>query len=432
MGLLVNPNGGTPDGVAVIVIENNVGQIIQQPQPEGFSLPVAPFRSPGGALVYDAEAHHLQLSRDAERLLAFGLLDSFVYVYDVGGDNKLYPKLIASVDLAPSGYVGPHDALELADGSFLVTMTGQTNSIPMGIGPGGMIRLSRDGAIISIVTQPVDHDMFESAALSIAINDDELLAYPQFQTHYYYDKQLDPVNEVGKSVVLFKYDPENPGTITSALQTIILADTAGNTGDHLTSPTFWPGGDLNGKEVLFIAAISSGLWALTREAGSDDPFVPQLIYNLPVAGPPPQNSAMHAITFGKDGPEYNKVYLTNTFGDTLHVLDMSNGLPPVGQYFSDAPGSPFPAVLISNPNIHWAAFDKEGEHLYTSNTLFSLYDWILCRYPPTPIRELRRYDVVDDAGNLTSTPTLTVPASPGYGYVKFELRNPAEGFGFVE
>lgn len=455
-GLLINPVFGTPDGISVVEVNDNGNAcLVMQPQTEGL-MPVVPFRDPGNALVYDAEAHHFATDEKKTRLIAFGIINSFAYVYDISCENRLYPKLIASVDLSASGYTGPHDAVELDDGTFLVAMSGQAALKPLvcpapgapveGLGPGGLIRITRDGAFINDVTQPVDHTMFTSAAISIAINENKLLAYPQFQTHYYFDQAIGIPCEVGDSVVLFNFDPAAPGVITSALQTVPLSDTAGNVGFNSTSPTFWPGtlkgADGRDKEVLFATAITAGLFALVRNAGSNGPFVAQLIIKLPVGNAYPAHAAMHAITFTRGDTEevkYNKLYLTDTWGNAIWQMDMSNGLPPVGQYFSETPGSKYFVQKISDPNIHWAEFNRKGNRIYTSNTLFSLFDWILCKYPPdlnpnpTAIsRHLRGYAVDSVSGDVATTPDLELEAPKGYGFVKFELRNRARHPGYQE
>jgi hypothetical protein len=118
---------------------------------------------------------------------------------------------------------------------------------------------------------------------------------------------------------------------------------------------------------------------------------------------------------------------------------MSNGLPPVGQYFSEVPGSTYFVKKISDPNIHWAEFNRSGNRLYSSNTLFSFFDWILCKYPPdlnpnpTAIpRHLRRYAINPATGAVAATPDLEFGAPKGYGFVKFELRNRARHPGYAE
>ena len=433
-GFLVNPVFGTPDGIAVIeVIDNQdgsgcacTGAVIAQPQPEGF-MRVAPFRTPAGALVYDAEAHHHQISKDKTRLLAFGINNNFCYVYDIAGDNALHPQLVASVDLTPSGFDGPHDAYEMADGTFVVTMSGSVASLPdPGMGPGGLIQIDRDGAFIADVT-PVGHAFFASAAISISINEANNLAYPEFQTHHFYHMWPPSPMEVGFKVTFFTFDPSVPGPIPllAVDQQVDLIDPLDVTrvGYHATSPTWWPVA-IGGKEVLFVMTIAEGVWALHRNWGSADPFVVQLVYPLPVGMGYPAHAAMHGIvqTLGATTTlKYNKLFLTDTWGNTLHVLDMSGGLPAPGSYF-------VPLVEIDNFNIHWAAFDVTGQSLYTSNMLFTLYDFNLGKYPPPhgtgPGYEFRKYSV-DASGIPEAQPDLRVPAPTGYGFVKFKLRDGA-------
>jgi methanethiol oxidase len=86
------------------------------------------------------EAHHFGYTADGSRIFAGGMFSNRMFIYDVRRDPRA-PELVRTVDLGPSGYVGPHTAYALPDG-VLIAMMGAADG-----GPGAVLELTDDGDV---------------------------------------------------------------------------------------------------------------------------------------------------------------------------------------------------------------------------------------------------------------------------------------------
>jgi methanethiol oxidase len=96
------------------------------------------------------EAHHFGYTADGSRIFAGGMFSNRIFVYDVERDPRA-PELIRTVDLAPSGFVGPHTAYAIRDG-VLVAMMGAADG-----GPGAILELTTAGDVRAVHQAPVSN-----------------------------------------------------------------------------------------------------------------------------------------------------------------------------------------------------------------------------------------------------------------------------------
>jgi methanethiol oxidase len=93
------------------------------------------------------EAHHFGYTADRSRIFAGGMFSNRVFIYDVATDPRA-PRLLRTVDLAETGYVGPHTPLAIADG-ILLAMMGAADG-----GSGAVLELDNDGRIRAVHEAP--------------------------------------------------------------------------------------------------------------------------------------------------------------------------------------------------------------------------------------------------------------------------------------
>jgi selenium-binding protein 1 len=97
----------------------------------------------------DNEAHHFGYSEDASRIYAGGMFSNRIFVYDVAGDDRSL-NLARSVDLASTGFSGPHTAYAVP-GGVLVTMMGGVD----GSSEGAIVELDTAGDVVRVMPAPV-------------------------------------------------------------------------------------------------------------------------------------------------------------------------------------------------------------------------------------------------------------------------------------
>jgi methanethiol oxidase len=98
----------------------------------------------------DNEAHHFGYTADGSRIFAGGMFSNKLFIYDMARDPRA-PELIRTVDLGPSGYVGPHTAYAVSDG-VLVAMMGAADG-----GPGAILELTNEGDLRAAHQAPVNN-----------------------------------------------------------------------------------------------------------------------------------------------------------------------------------------------------------------------------------------------------------------------------------
>ena len=86
------------------------------------------------------EAHHFGYTVDRSRIFAGGMFSNRIFIYDVEKDPRA-PRLVRTVDLEESGYVGPHTPLAVP-GGVLVAMMGAADG-----GSGAILSLDQDGRV---------------------------------------------------------------------------------------------------------------------------------------------------------------------------------------------------------------------------------------------------------------------------------------------
>jgi methanethiol oxidase len=97
------------------------------------------------------EAHHFGYTENADRIFAGGIASNRMFVYDVGRDPRQL-RISRTVELAPTGYGGPHTAYAVP-GGMLVTMMGSAD----GSGAGAIVELDNQGDVARVLPAPV-HD----------------------------------------------------------------------------------------------------------------------------------------------------------------------------------------------------------------------------------------------------------------------------------
>jgi methanethiol oxidase len=95
------------------------------------------------------EAHHFGYTEGADRIFAGGMFSNRMFRYDVGTDARDL-RLARTIDLAPTGFSGPHTAYAVP-GGLLVTMMGGEQ------GTGAIVELDAEGDIVRTTPAPV-HD----------------------------------------------------------------------------------------------------------------------------------------------------------------------------------------------------------------------------------------------------------------------------------
>jgi methanethiol oxidase len=129
-------SGEGADFIAVVDVD---------PESETFGeiISTAPTGSTGN------EAHHFGYSADASRIFAAGMFSNKIFIYDVK-TNPQAPELIRTVDLGPSGFVGPHTPYAIP-GGVLVAMMGAADG-----GSGALLHLDDQGEIIAAYPAPTN------------------------------------------------------------------------------------------------------------------------------------------------------------------------------------------------------------------------------------------------------------------------------------
>jgi methanethiol oxidase len=93
------------------------------------------------------EAHHFGYNEDRSRIYAGGMFSNKLFVYDVASDPRS-PRLTGTIDLAATGYEGPHTPLAFDDG-FLVAMMGAADG-----GSGAILHLDEAGRVRATYEAP--------------------------------------------------------------------------------------------------------------------------------------------------------------------------------------------------------------------------------------------------------------------------------------
>jgi methanethiol oxidase len=86
------------------------------------------------------EAHHFGYTADRTRIMAGGMFSNTLFLYDVAADPRA-PRLLRTLDLSGTGYVGPHTPIAI-DGGVLLAMMGAADG-----GSGAILALDNDGRV---------------------------------------------------------------------------------------------------------------------------------------------------------------------------------------------------------------------------------------------------------------------------------------------
>jgi methanethiol oxidase len=97
------------------------------------------------------EAHHFGYTADRSRIVAGGMFSNRIFLYDVATDPRA-PRLIRSVDLSGTGYVGPHTPVATDDG-VLLAMMGAADG-----GSGAILKLDAEGRVRAALQAPTNND----------------------------------------------------------------------------------------------------------------------------------------------------------------------------------------------------------------------------------------------------------------------------------
>lgn len=95
------------------------------------------------------EAHHFGYAEDGSRIFAGGMFTNRMFVFDVAADPRQL-RLTRTVDLASTGYGGPHTAYAVPGGVLVTMMGGQD-------GTGAVVELDSEGRVVRTMPAPL-HD----------------------------------------------------------------------------------------------------------------------------------------------------------------------------------------------------------------------------------------------------------------------------------
>jgi methanethiol oxidase len=277
----------------------------------------------------DNEAHHFGYTADGSRIFAGGMFSNKIFVYDVDPDPRA-PELVRTVDLGPSGYVGPHTAYAVPEG-VLVAMMGAADG-----GPGAILELTNDGDLVAAHQAPM-HNGRAIHLYDVAVQPEanRMLASSFAHAEHFMHGVPDP-EHVGNEVVVWDYETKDVVQIEELdLSTVVLRPlrSPGASGGFLPSAFgnsvwFWEDANGDGRfDFDRVLELPEGslpvdlrlsrddrfmyvtLWAggLVQQYDVSDPRSPQLVDEVEI----PQPNMMRI------SPDSERLYVTNSILSTL-------------------------------------------------------------------------------------------------------------------
>jgi methanethiol oxidase len=277
----------------------------------------------------DNEAHHFGYTADGSRIFAGGMFSNKIFVYDVDPDPRA-PELVRTVDLDPSGYVGPHTAYAVPEG-VLVAMMGAADG-----GPGAILELTNDGDLVAAHQAPM-HNGRAIHLYDVAVQPEtnRMLASSFAHAEHFMHGAPDP-EHVGNEVVVWDYETKEVVQIEELdLSTVVLRPlrSPGASGGFLPSAFgnsvwFWEDANDDGRfDFHRVLELPEGslpvdlrlsrddrfmyvtLWAggLVQQYDVSDPRSPRLVDEVEI----PQPNMMRI------SPDSERLYVTNSIISTL-------------------------------------------------------------------------------------------------------------------
>jgi methanethiol oxidase len=277
----------------------------------------------------DNEAHHFGYTADGSRIFAGGMFSNKIFIYDVERDPRA-PELVRTVDLGPSGYVGPHTAYAVP-GGVLVAMMGAADG-----GPGAILQLTDDGDLIAAHQAP-EHNGRPVHLYDVAVQPEanRMLASSFAHAEHFMHGVPDP-EHVGNEVVVWDFETKEVVQVAELdLSTVVLRPlrAPGAVGGFLPSAFgnsvwFWEDADGRGAfEFHRVLELPEGslpvdlrlshddrfmyvtLWAagLVQQYDVHDPRNPRLVDQVEI----PQPNMMRI------SPDSERLYVTNSILSTL-------------------------------------------------------------------------------------------------------------------
>jgi len=277
----------------------------------------------------DNEAHHFGYTADGSRIFAGGMFSNRIFVYDVTRDPRV-PELVRTLDLGPSGFVGPHTAYAIPDG-VLVAMMGAADG-----GPGAILELTADGELRAAHQAPISNGRaLHLYDVVVQPEANRMLATSFAHSDHFMHGVPDP-EHVGNEVVVWDFETKEVVQVAELdLSTMVLRPlrTPGRVGGFIpslfgNSVWFWEDANGNGEyEFHRVLEFEEGalpvdlrvshddrfmyvtLWAggLVRQYDIRDPKNPRLIDQVEI----PQPNMMRI------SPDSERLYVTNSLLSTL-------------------------------------------------------------------------------------------------------------------
>ena len=259
--------------------------------------------------------------------------------------------------------------------------------------PGGFIEMTPDGDVVRAFPKfqyedgkLTNGDLFAGKGVFSVDYDQRLgmMAHADLMTPKMFlcgDLALAPdPDQFGTQVALWSFPESGEPSI---FQTIEL------TSPIVTAPLFIDH-PINGMDVIFVTTFTSGLWALHRPTGTDQPFVAENIYS----GDPDPAATPHGFVHMRLHPSKDVLYISDPYGDILHVLE-----------FGKDPLAPTVLQRLAVDEIHMMKFSGDGKTLAISNGLASILSFTFNETPFAPDYELTEAKV---RGNGTLAPPVQV------------------------
>ena len=386
------PDGGkaAPDYLATIDLDKNsatYGEVIAR-------SPV-PYKKP--------ELHHMSIDAQTKRVALYDLYLSKANIFDIA-TNPREPKFLRTVDLAEKsaellgavpgledakgdpvkvGYAMPHVANRLANGNFLIAMSGvSVPAVPkLHLGaPGGFVEMSPEGEVVRAFPSftyekgKLSNGLFDGNGVMSVDSDERLgmMAHADLMTARTFlcgKLALAPTKvEPGNQVVLWTVgqNAANP----TVFQKVTIPT------PFVTAPAFVHH-PVNGMDVIFVTSFSSGLYALHRPTGTTEKFTLTQVY---------KESSPHGLVHMRLHPSKDVLYISDPYGNQLQVFD-----------FATDPLKPTMIQEVPFNEVHMMKFSEDATSLYVSNGLASILGFVLNPKPfSTPAYGMTEMSVQPD------------------------------------
>jgi methanethiol oxidase len=276
------------------------------------------------------EPHHMGYNADATRIFAAGMFSNRIFIYEVGEDPR-QPRLIRTVDLAPTGFTGPHSVFAVPEG-VMIAMLGNAH----GSGPAGLVLLNDDGDFVESYPRGGEsaptymYDMGVKLGMNRMVTSS--FAHPEHAATH-----VPEPHEVGNEVIVWDWEAKK------VLQVVEL-DAAPLGVRWLHAPEA-RGGFIN-------AAFGNSLWYW-----SDDDGDGQLRFERVLTFP--DNSVPIDLRIS---PDDRSLYLSLWGAGKVQRYDISNPRTPELRAEAD----------VQQPNM--LKLSPDGQRLYVTNSLLRTMD----------------------------------------------------------